>query len=87
LGTLLERERDGARLRGACGPAAHARARARISAADGVRGGLLTHPQSATYAVTTHASLTLAEWLSMTNGDRGRTHDRWLRGMRRLRSS
>ena len=33
--------------------------------------GLLTHPQSATYAVTKHASLALAEWLSMTYGDRG----------------
>ncbi len=33
--------------------------------------GLLTHPQSATYAVTKHAALALAEWLSMTYGDRG----------------
>jgi NAD(P)-dependent dehydrogenase (short-subunit alcohol dehydrogenase family) len=33
--------------------------------------GLLTHPQSATYAVTKHASLAFAEWLSMTYGDRG----------------
>ena len=33
--------------------------------------GLLSHPQSATYAVTKHASLALAEWLSMTYGDRG----------------
>jgi NAD(P)-dependent dehydrogenase (short-subunit alcohol dehydrogenase family) len=33
--------------------------------------GLLTHPQSATYAVTKHASLALAEWLAMTYGDRG----------------
>ena len=32
--------------------------------------GLLTHPQSATYAVTKHASLAFAEWLSMTYGDR-----------------
>jgi NAD(P)-dependent dehydrogenase (short-subunit alcohol dehydrogenase family) len=35
--------------------------------------GLLTHPQSATYAVTKHASLAFAEWLSMTYGDRGIT--------------
>jgi NAD(P)-dependent dehydrogenase (short-subunit alcohol dehydrogenase family) len=33
--------------------------------------GLLTHPQSATYAVTKHASLAFAEWISMTYGDRG----------------
>ena len=33
--------------------------------------GLLTHPQSATYAVTKHASLAFAEWLSLTYGDRG----------------
>jgi NAD(P)-dependent dehydrogenase (short-subunit alcohol dehydrogenase family) len=33
--------------------------------------GLLTHPQSATYAVTKHASLAFAEWVSMTYGDRG----------------
>ena len=35
--------------------------------------GLLTHPQSATYAVTKHASLAFAEWLSITYGDRGIT--------------
>jgi NAD(P)-dependent dehydrogenase (short-subunit alcohol dehydrogenase family) len=35
--------------------------------------GLLTHPQSATYAVTKHASLAFAEWLSMTYGERGIT--------------
>ena len=35
--------------------------------------GLLTHPQSATYAVTKHASLAFADWLSMTYGDRGIT--------------
>jgi NAD(P)-dependent dehydrogenase (short-subunit alcohol dehydrogenase family) len=35
--------------------------------------GLLTHPQSASYAVTKHASLAFAEWLSMTYGDRGIT--------------
>ena len=33
--------------------------------------GLLSHPHSATYAVTKHASLAFAEWLSMTYGDRG----------------
>jgi NAD(P)-dependent dehydrogenase (short-subunit alcohol dehydrogenase family) len=33
--------------------------------------GLLTHIQSATYAVTKHASLAFAEWLSMAYGDRG----------------
>jgi NAD(P)-dependent dehydrogenase (short-subunit alcohol dehydrogenase family) len=33
--------------------------------------GLLTHPQSATYAVTKHASLAFAEWISITYGDRG----------------
>jgi NAD(P)-dependent dehydrogenase (short-subunit alcohol dehydrogenase family) len=33
--------------------------------------GLLTHPTSATYAATKHASLAFAEWLSMTYGDRG----------------
>jgi NAD(P)-dependent dehydrogenase (short-subunit alcohol dehydrogenase family) len=33
--------------------------------------GLLTHLQSATYAVTKHASLAFAEWLSITYGDRG----------------
>ena len=33
--------------------------------------GLLTHLQSATYAVSKHASLAFAEWLSMTYGDRG----------------
>src|SRR4051812_5619943 len=35
--------------------------------------GLLTHPQSATYAVTKHASLAFAEWLSMIYGGRGIT--------------
>jgi NAD(P)-dependent dehydrogenase (short-subunit alcohol dehydrogenase family) len=35
--------------------------------------GLLTHLQSATYAVSKHASLAFAEWLSMTYGDRGIT--------------
>jgi NAD(P)-dependent dehydrogenase (short-subunit alcohol dehydrogenase family) len=35
--------------------------------------GLLTHPQSATYAVTKHASLAFAEWLSIAYGDRGIT--------------
>jgi short-subunit dehydrogenase len=35
--------------------------------------GLLTHPSSATYAVTKHAALAFAEWLSMTYGDRGIT--------------
>jgi NAD(P)-dependent dehydrogenase (short-subunit alcohol dehydrogenase family) len=33
--------------------------------------GLFTHPQSATYAVTKHASLAFAEWLSIAYGDRG----------------
>jgi NAD(P)-dependent dehydrogenase (short-subunit alcohol dehydrogenase family) len=33
--------------------------------------GLLSHPQSATYAVTKHASLAFAEWLSIAYGDRG----------------
>jgi len=33
--------------------------------------GLLTHMQSATYAVTKHASLAFAEWLSIAYGDRG----------------
>jgi NAD(P)-dependent dehydrogenase (short-subunit alcohol dehydrogenase family) len=32
--------------------------------------GLLTHPHSATYAVTKHASLAFAEWLSIRYGDR-----------------
>ena len=33
--------------------------------------GLLTHVRSATYAVTKHASLAFAEWLSVAYGDRG----------------
>lgn len=33
--------------------------------------GLLTHIESATYAVTKHASLAFAEWLSIAYGDRG----------------
>ena len=33
--------------------------------------GLLSHPQSATYAVTKHAAVSLAEWLSINYGDRG----------------
>ena len=33
--------------------------------------GLLTHMQSATYAVSKHASLAFAEWLAVTYGDRG----------------
>jgi NAD(P)-dependent dehydrogenase (short-subunit alcohol dehydrogenase family) len=33
--------------------------------------GLLTHIHSATYAVTKHASLAFAEWLSIAYGDRG----------------
>ena len=35
--------------------------------------GLLTHIQSATYAVTKHAALAFAEWLSIAYGDRGIT--------------
>jgi len=35
--------------------------------------GLLTHVHSATYAVTKHASLAFAEWLSIAYGDRGIT--------------
>jgi len=35
--------------------------------------GLLTHPHSATYAVTKHASLAFAEWLAIAYGDRGIT--------------
>ncbi len=35
--------------------------------------GLLTHIHSATYAVTKHASLAFAEWLSLAYGDRGIT--------------
>jgi NAD(P)-dependent dehydrogenase (short-subunit alcohol dehydrogenase family) len=35
--------------------------------------GLLTHPRSATYAVTKHASLAFAEWLAIAYGDRGIT--------------
>jgi NAD(P)-dependent dehydrogenase (short-subunit alcohol dehydrogenase family) len=33
--------------------------------------GLLSHPHSATYAVTKHASLAFAEWLAIAYGDRG----------------
>lgn len=33
--------------------------------------GLLSHPDSATYAVTKHAVVSLAEWLSMNYGDQG----------------
>jgi NAD(P)-dependent dehydrogenase (short-subunit alcohol dehydrogenase family) len=33
--------------------------------------GLLTHPHSATYAVTKHAALAFAEWLAIVYGDRG----------------
>lgn len=33
--------------------------------------GLLSHPDSALYAVTKHAAVSLAEWLSMTYGDQG----------------
>src|SRR5262249_4249741 len=33
--------------------------------------GLLTHIQSAIYAVTKHASLAFAEWLAVTYADRG----------------
>jgi NAD(P)-dependent dehydrogenase (short-subunit alcohol dehydrogenase family) len=33
--------------------------------------GLLTHTHSATYAVTKHASLAFAEWISIAYGDRG----------------
>jgi len=33
--------------------------------------GLLTHIQSATYAVTKHAALAFAEWLAIAYGDRG----------------
>ena len=32
---------------------------------------LLTHPTAATYAVTKHAALAFAEWLSIAYGDRG----------------
>src|SRR5258708_21541200 len=33
--------------------------------------GLLTHIPSATYAVTKHAALAFAEWISVAYGDRG----------------
>jgi NAD(P)-dependent dehydrogenase (short-subunit alcohol dehydrogenase family) len=33
--------------------------------------GLLSHPESATYAVSKHAAVSLAEWLSMNYGDQG----------------
>lgn len=33
--------------------------------------GLLSHPESATYAVTKHAAVAFAEWLSIAYGDRG----------------
>jgi short-subunit dehydrogenase len=33
--------------------------------------GLLSHPESALYAVTKHAAVALAEWLSIRYGDRG----------------
>ena len=33
--------------------------------------GLLSHPFSATYAVTKHAALAFAEWLAIAYGDRG----------------
>ena len=33
--------------------------------------GLLTHPHSASYAVTKHAALAFAEWLSIAYGDHG----------------
>jgi NAD(P)-dependent dehydrogenase (short-subunit alcohol dehydrogenase family) len=33
--------------------------------------GLLSHVHSATYSVTKHAAVSLAEWLSITYGDRG----------------
>jgi NAD(P)-dependent dehydrogenase (short-subunit alcohol dehydrogenase family) len=33
--------------------------------------GLLTHPESATYAVTKHGALAFAEWLSIRYGDQG----------------
>jgi NAD(P)-dependent dehydrogenase (short-subunit alcohol dehydrogenase family) len=33
--------------------------------------GLLSHPESAVYAVTKHAAVALAEWLSIQYGDRG----------------
>jgi NAD(P)-dependent dehydrogenase (short-subunit alcohol dehydrogenase family) len=33
--------------------------------------GLLSHPHSATYAVTKHGALAFAEWLSIVYGDRG----------------
>jgi NAD(P)-dependent dehydrogenase (short-subunit alcohol dehydrogenase family) len=33
--------------------------------------GLLSHPESAVYAVTKHAAVALAEWLSIQYGDKG----------------
>jgi NAD(P)-dependent dehydrogenase (short-subunit alcohol dehydrogenase family) len=33
--------------------------------------GLLSHPESALYAVTKHAAVSFAEWLSINYGDRG----------------
>jgi len=33
--------------------------------------GLLTHPESALYAVSKHAAVSLAEWLAIQYGDRG----------------
>ena len=33
--------------------------------------GLLSHPESATYAVSKHAAVAFAEWLAMNHGDQG----------------
>ena len=33
--------------------------------------GLLSHPDSALYAVTKHAAVSLAEWLAINFGDKG----------------
>ncbi|MEK9725015.1 MAG: SDR family oxidoreductase, partial [Rhodospirillaceae bacterium] len=33
--------------------------------------GLLSHPNSATYAVTKHAAVAFAEWLAINYGDKG----------------
>jgi NAD(P)-dependent dehydrogenase (short-subunit alcohol dehydrogenase family) len=71
MGPLLGRQRHGPRLRGARGAASDARGRRRLSAADRVgRGPADAHPFR-TYAVTKHAALAFAEWLSIAYGDQG----------------
>ena len=71
VGPRLRRQRARAHPRRRAAPARLARARPRLLPHDRVGGGACSQIGSAPYAVTKHAAVAFAEWLSITYGDRG----------------